>query len=190
VFFTVGITNINDHLELVLCSLVQIYPCSFKSLSFSYTTKCHILESVVNEWSQYQFNTAFFISQRVCQIEQHVSTWNCIIFRLAVFKNTLRKAIHNYINNIYSSKKWSKIEDCKVYCIYSKIKHVIRKYWINYLQISFDLFDRKLIRSIPVHVLFCLYFIIYCFPGRNSPQWEKTSPLSRIHDHTPTHHTR
>ena len=27
-------------------------------------------------------------------------------------------------------------------------------------------------------------------PWRNSPQWTKASPLSRIHDHTQTHHTQ
>jgi len=31
---------------------------------------------------------------------------------------------------------------------------------------------------------------VYFLPWRNSPQWAKTSSLSRIHDHIQTHHTR
>jgi hypothetical protein len=33
-----------------------------------------------------------------------------------------------------------------------------------------------------------LYIFLF-FPWRNSPQWASASSLSRLHDHTQTHHT-
>ena len=50
-------------------------------------------------------------------------------------------------------------------------------------------FDRKLIRSITVHALFSWYFIIYCFPWRNSPYWVNVLFVEDSWSHSDTPHS-